>query len=353
MPNTLKLEWDDAAQGTYHLKRDGVTIATLNNTVRTYNDSFAFVDGQTYLYELYDVVSMQPAKILSREKIKAYKSNASGNQTVDSRIDPRYSTIVYKDYKFGNQVYRGGLFVGFVGDGSKTGRSFVKFPLATYPTQAAMRAGTLNLYFTGAVTNGTTVANVDVGYQPVTSDTWDAANLVWTTAPTVNPAQSKEFTTLTYNPTNPTASQKWYRWKAAQDIKSVFTGDQVLTAAFTGLTDTTSGWAYFAKSQFSSGAYTPAAMHVWNVPVPVLLWIKYYDPQTVNNVTTYKVRISVFVNVLDPGQTAAVSISPNNETVTVTSVDRIFEMPGRYQYILPSSWQASLNSVTVDGVVWP
>ena len=52
---------------------------------------------------------------------------ATEAQTVDTRVDPRYSTYQLKDFKFGTNKYRGGLFAGYNADGAKVARSYFKF----------------------------------------------------------------------------------------------------------------------------------------------------------------------------------------------------------------------------------
>ena len=69
------------------------------------------------------------------------------NQTADSRYDLRYSTYVYKDFKFGSKIYRGGLFAGFANDPSRVGRSFLKFNLPAWQTGQ-------DLWICGSVNDG-------------------------------------------------------------------------------------------------------------------------------------------------------------------------------------------------------
>ncbi len=58
-PYTVKLTWDCQATGNFVLRRDGLTLATLANTVTTYTDAFVpdYTNGQTYYYEIFDSAS--------------------------------------------------------------------------------------------------------------------------------------------------------------------------------------------------------------------------------------------------------------------------------------------------------
>ena len=154
-PYTVKLHWDCQALGSFVLKRDGVTLATLANSVTAYTDAFApgYTNGQIYYYEIFD--SVNTAVHLSATKVAPYQIAASDNQAVDSRLDLRYATNVLLDHNFGGTSYRGGLFAGYASEPSRVGRSYAKFSLSAPPAGLTFRIGNLNAYCTGAFTSGT------------------------------------------------------------------------------------------------------------------------------------------------------------------------------------------------------
>lgn len=192
---------------------------------------------------------------------------ATAAQTVDTRIDPRYSTYVLKDFKFGSDKYRGGLFAGFNADGAKVARTYLKFTgLAGPPVigQQLWAAGGLSLYLTR-----TAQANqpASVRSRFVSNDTWTPETLVWSNAPTFK-SSGEEAVSLSW--ATGTAG-RWVTLNILPDLEQTLTqngGDGTLSVALSvpnesnGGTSATfplqaaSGWAYFARNGYEQDGLT-------------------------------------------------------------------------------------------------
>jgi hypothetical protein len=171
------------------------------------------------------------------------------NQSVDSRYDLRYSSPTFVDFQFGDRAWRGGLFAGFANDPSRVGRSYLKFTLPTAPTGSTGRhVSTLNAWFTRLYASG----SVNVQARRSTNTTWTENGVVWSTAPTFGNAEDTQ--TVTYNPGSGDNGLKWIRWKVHDDVEAAY-GESAtaLTEVLTSASETTNGWAYFAKRQYESG----------------------------------------------------------------------------------------------------
>lgn len=312
MPTKIDLKWSATSSNGFTIKRDGTTIATLNPGVSAYTDTYAYTNGQTVQYELYDR-SATPA-LLSVEKALLYKIDATVNQTVDSRLDPRYppSPPIYQDFNFGTRTYRGGLYAGFSNDPARVGRSFARFNFDPQSQDGGFRGGSINAYFTGATAPGTGTVNVTVGCQTISDVTWDPSLMKWTNAPTFDPTlglATKPSSPLSYNPNSPT--QSWAYWDLMSAIEASLTGSRVLSCAIAAKTETSVGWAYFAKKEFMSGQYAPCVTYAWSVPVLLKLTLSPTSVQGGPGTSTGTISI----NGIELADVASVQVSANSGLV--------------------------------------
>lgn len=274
-PYRVKLAWGCQATGSFVLKRDGATVATLANSVYTYIDVFApsFNNGQIYYYEIFDSADMgMPPTHLSASKVVPYQVAATDNQTVDSRLDLRYAANVFLDHLFGTGVYRGGLFAGTASDNSKVGRSYAKFSLEAPAAGLDFRVGNIDAYCTGAATSGSQTVNVNIGCQSVSAGAWLSSSLVWSTAfnLNLNPAAIEGTATVHYDPTvTPDPAPGWVAWPMHASLKSALANTAVpYTVGWAGANEANTGWAYFAKKEYDA-LLGPLACYAMEAPIPI------------------------------------------------------------------------------------
>jgi hypothetical protein len=253
MPKGIVLQWGVSAVGNLLLYRNGALIATLPNTATTYTDTFNWTSGQTYTYTIFDG-NTSPATLLSTEQAIPVLAAATQDQAIDSRLDPRYSAIVYMDHQFGSSAYRGGLFAGYFSDPSRIGRSFAEFTLAAVPSSGVYRVGKVNAYLvTGDTDNGAIAATI--GCQTMPNNNWNASTLTWDTAPTstgFNPASAAQTISVQYDPSAPCAlvptggsGQATLSWAAPATTKTIVgytveygTSSGYYSSSVTGVTGT-------------------------------------------------------------------------------------------------------------------
>lgn len=130
--------------------------------MRSYNDVFlpSFNNSQIYYYEIFDSANLPTH--LTATKIAPYQVGATDNQTVDSRLDLRYSTNVFQDHQFGATIYRGGLYGGYTGDPGRVGRSYAKFNLLAPPAGLDFRVRNVDAYCLGMYTSTNASQNVSM-----------------------------------------------------------------------------------------------------------------------------------------------------------------------------------------------
>ncbi len=342
---------------------------TLPNTQKTYTDTFAFTSGQAYLYQLYDT-NTSPATLLAQEQVLPYQSNTTEDQTVDSRWDPRYSNIQYLDFQFGSGIYRGGLFAGYIysggaptdtppPDSSRIARNFAKFPLSSSPTGATFRTGGIAAYLTGCNTDEGDVNGLQIGCQPLSSNSWVGATLTWDSAPSVTPGNATSIVNISYSASNPTPG--WCFWPMPDTIKSTINGSQLLSVAWASLTEGQTGWAYFAKLEYDS-TLSPCGVYAYELPSPTSLTFSPNPIPWTPGFTQYQSTGSVTVNGLGPGD-APVTVyvyqdgNPNPcATLTVSSLNNpatftaTISDPSGYDNI-SSSFKAICNNASITTVL--
>lgn len=270
-PKTMRLQWDVQNSGhTWQYaaarKLNGTIQATYGGTAKQWDDSFDFASGTGYQYSVqvapwsdvgWGLPSPPPGWLDASQVHNVYWGDAgpvtsisatpvevvaSENQAVDSRLDLRYSTAHYQDFQFGNNTYRGGLFVGYANDPSRVGRSFLKFEL---PSADGFWAGSVNGYYTQSVANGSTT----VGCQLVNDD-WSGTSMVWSTTPSITPTSAPLTQTVSYNSSNPVSG--WCTWALNDDICSKFVGNSMASFALASTNESSASWAYFAKKEYDA-----------------------------------------------------------------------------------------------------
>lgn len=310
MPNTVRLEWPCSATGNFLIYRNSVLIATLANSVHLYNDT-TITPGSTYLYELVDSNSALGYGYdpLGAEQVTVYGVNVTDNQTVDSRLDLRYSSIVYQDFQYGVRTYKGGLFAGFSTDNSCIGRSFLKFPLSAWTNGTIYRVGNVCAYFTGANSSGGSTVTATIGAQALTNATWSQSSVVWDTAPTVAITSDTVFQTLTYVPSAFTPS--WTMWPMDNAIQNALLASSALNVALVAQNETSPGWVYFAKKEYGA---TTAPTLMYALVTPLVINVTSASMSVKNG---QQFTVNVIVNGLGPGNSLPITFTSacNNCTV--------------------------------------
>ena len=180
---------------------------------------------------------------------------ATDNQSVDARLDLRYATTHYQNFPFGNRTFRGGLFAGYNADGARVGRSLLKFGAPALPSSNNLWVATVNAYWLRNYAAG----SVTVGCQ-VVGDSWTQAGVNWSTAPSVTPASATA--TVSVAMTTPGSNSGWVHWGMTSDYATEQAGDNVFSAALASTSESTPGWAYFAKKEYDSGM-TPCVLYAY------------------------------------------------------------------------------------------
>ncbi len=307
-PNQLVLKWDVYANGPdFILQRNGTTIATIPSSQHTYTDTVT--PGQVYLYSLYDTTMINgvltQGLLLTQEKCEMRVTPATEDQAVDSRIDPRYSTIVYMDHCFGNTTFHGGLFVGYVGDPAKIGRSFINFPTIGPPVNGAtFRYGAVAAYSTYAYTTQNSPVTVAVGCQALSDTTWNASTLTWTTQPeygVLNPSADETVDNITYNPS--TGPAGWQNWMLSE-IRTDELGGGPLSVALIAPNENTTGWMYFAKLELGAGT-APSLVDAWDMPIPLKV---FFTPASISQAGN-SIQYTIDMNGIGINDSATVQVS--------------------------------------------
>lgn len=287
----ITLEWPAVTGATsYQLVRTvdsntPTTISGINTT--TYEDSVSWTTGATYKYELSKVVSNSPT-YLATEKARFFITDVGENQAVDSRQDPRNSETTYVDFKFGNSVYKGGLFTGYAkrsNDQSKTGRSLLKFTLPSSTNSQfnsmAFRTGSVSAYFVdferrNANPNSAVIASAPFDiYCQVTDSSWQPSTVKWTNAPPLNTILTTE-QIRKWKPATTNDKGIWGTWEMSQGIIGAMRASNhdlgiLLHGEPVGTIGTESengyGWAYFAKKEYDNSK-AARVLHAWTFPTP-------------------------------------------------------------------------------------
>ena len=341
-----QLAWDAQQTTHYYLYRavyppgsggDWTLVATLDSSVLTYSDAFAFVPGTSYIYSL---VGDQSVKY-SADIVQPFFVPAAGGQAVDSRLDLRYSTNVLLDHSFGGTAFRGGLFAGCANDPSRVGRSFAKFALDSQPmhTLPFFRVGSIAAYLTKAYSAGSSPTLMQVACQPVSDSSWDAPTLRWSTAPAVDPSTAQSFATVQYDPSAPVP--QWLTWPLGDAVKAALLSQTPLSVALTSRNESQTGWAYFAKKEYDP-TKGPTACYAWCGPVVLALTL---SPATVapNNATTG----SIVLNGIGPGDSAMVYLWTDDGSGLVLSCPQRVTVTGMLH-----TFQIAVGPTSPNGQVW-
>ena len=197
------------------------------------------------------------------------KANVTKAATVDTRIDPRFSTYQLKNYLFKNSFYKGGLFAGYNSDGAKVARTYLEFdglPTSPRPNDHLWNLGGLSLYLTG-VAQASHSAMIRARF--VADNTWLPDTLVWGNAPVMK-ASGAEAISL---PTTP----QWVGLNVVSDLEQTLAlNNTSLSVALSTSNESDGGtqvgfpllanlgWAYFARPGYIQSGVTD--------PTPYLLY---------------------------------------------------------------------------------
>jgi hypothetical protein len=258
---------------SYTLYRDGGILASgIVPQTTSYTDDIAIIDGTKHVY--YRLTGDTGYAELTNVRVVPITVNAVENQTVDTRVDPRYASPPLLNYTFKQRIYNGGLFVGAtkqetdytVKDASGTSRSFLKFLLPGTIIGGTWQAGSVNAYCTTYRKSSSGATSADVACIPISNDGWDQEWLQWSRSLTFLPGG--------FNPANALAYQKvtipfdhvdrWYSWNLKDRFSALGVSDRLLSVVLASPAEPPSAepnaWLYFAKKEYQIGAYKPYAL---------------------------------------------------------------------------------------------
>lgn len=196
------------------------------------------------------------------------KVTATAHQTVDTRIDMRFSDYHLQDHKFKDTLYRGGLFAGYNADNSRVGRTYFKFtgltgPLSGYSGEQLWGGGGLTVYSPRMAKTGST----DLICRAASSSSWDPDLLVWSNVPSLlDIAGSGAGLTISWDSSSPAG--QWITFNNVADIEravslasgsyssasltSVLMSPHETTGSSSqDITASSNGWAYFARNAYT------------------------------------------------------------------------------------------------------
>jgi hypothetical protein len=199
--------------------------------------------------------------------------------TADSRLDMRFATEKLLDYTFNAvpattpptpTLYRGGLFAGYQQDGSRVGRSYLRFA-GIVPTPSS----TLKLWPIGGlqvfVPRLARTGSVALTTRKLVDDTLSPSSLVWSNAPAMGSSLVRS-EAISWNATTPT--KQWASINVSPDIQEAINTDGTMALAVMSSNETATGWAYLARPGFTDSQYTlpPNSITPPNGLAPFLLF---------------------------------------------------------------------------------
>lgn len=283
-PTNVRTDWGAAYwTATYEVKRidpilQETTLATSTSQNYWVDNACPLVSGSMYQYAVriasahdYDpgysedipadatpdqiyICNYYSAGPWTTIPVTPIRAIATENQTVDSRYDQRCADNRLMNYQFKNKTYYGGLYAGYVSapDHSRVGRSFLKFQLPVHPANTSLWTASMNAYYTRSANDGST----NVGCYYVPDNLWNGAALDWAGAPGIGSMLSTS--TVTYN--SLTLQPLWCHWPVTSVIPSESGSDQWLSFALASTSESTPGWAYFAKKEYGDGSMAPTLL---------------------------------------------------------------------------------------------
>lgn len=273
---TARVEWDGNA-AAMQLVNGGTPappVLTNNNGHYVYIDTFAPQVG-TGARRVYAVSQLDPQATPPPPYASCTRSPSnpvtinvtpvlvavSGNQSVDARYDPRFSTWTHLDHRFGASVYRGGLYAGYNGDNSQVGHGYMNFALPPVPQGQGLwpNVGSVNAYYLRSYVPGST----SVGCRS-TSAAWNGASLTWSAAPSALVGGVAPAATVSYDNQTPVPQPivGWTHWGMASEIPSAVPsgaygaflyGTSEPSTATDPIGGPATGWAYFSKKEYPLG----------------------------------------------------------------------------------------------------
>ena len=336
------LVWDtlpslDANQYPLFVKRDDTVIYTVaynsGAPVTSCDDTPPLAtlnSGMPVTYRL--VTTPYPSNAspiqIGADKVQLYKTDASANQAVDSRLDLRYAAPTFQNFQFGTRTYRGGLFAGHATDPARVGHSLIRFPLdaSAQPANTSFRIGNVNAYFTGALTDTSQISStvtsetMVVQCQQTQYDIWNPLSVVWANSPKVDTTLTDYNAQITYTPATP--NPQWVAWNMTDAIKTTLQSstDQQSSADLSVLlhgqneSDTANLWAYFAKKEYDASVnLAPCVLYALTFPVPAR--VDFPALTAANPIAVYgDFQGTVAVSGLGIGDSVDVTLTAPNQT---------------------------------------
>jgi hypothetical protein len=274
----LNFHWDSTTSDPqFQLQRNGVAVATVSNSTTYATDTLPANGSTVYQYTLWSVKTGGALdQQLNEEEVEVDAAFPLEDQTVDSRLDQRASTATFLDFCFGTSSYRGGLFAGFANDPARIGRSYVLFQTIAPSSGTDFRVGAIAAYCTGlnVTTTGQNVS-ATIGVQSIPPWTQGlCSTMVWDTQPAPSGFSAGAATsaqTISYS--SGAAPPGWIGWPLSDPIRTAATNlsgsnpaPLPLGVVWAETNEATTGWAYFAKSEYNP-ALAPALIEVWDDPV--------------------------------------------------------------------------------------
>lgn len=272
------------------------------------------------------------SKIYVEIKAKAVSAVA----TADSRLDMRFATEQLLDYTF-NAVpasnppaptfYRGGLFAGYQQDGSRVGRSYLRFNnLVTTPDPnlKIWPVGGLQIFVPRLAKTG----SVTLTTRKLSDETFSPSSLVWSNAPSLG-ASVANSGTINWNATSPT--RQWISINTTPEVQDAVKTDGNLALSLQSANEGTAGWAYIARPGYIDSTYTLplSSLTPPDGLAPFLIYAIGGDgaelgalsvtPNTVTSGASTTVTGTVSTGAIAPTGGMLVSLASNNSAASVPS----------------------------------
>jgi hypothetical protein len=284
--------------------------------------------------------------------------------TADSRLDMRFATERLLDYTFNAvpastpltpTLYRGGLFAGYQQDGSRVGRSYLRFAgiVATPdPNLKLWPIGGLQVFVPRLARTG----SVSLTTRKLVDDALSPSSLVWSNAPTMGTSIVRS-ESLSWSAATPT--KQWASINVSPDIQDAVNTDGALALAVMSSNETATGWAYLARPGFIDPQYAlpPNSITPPSGLAPFLLFATLgpganlsnltISPGTVTSGTSGAVSGTVTISAIAPTGGMEVSLGSNNSAATVPN--SVIIPAGSSSATFPVDW--SPVSVTTTATI--
>ncbi len=254
--------------------------------------------------------------------------------TADSRLDMRFATERLLDYTFNavpgsNPVaptlYRGGLFAGYQQDGSRVGRSYLRFAGIVPAPSSTLKLwpiGGLQVFVPRLARTG----SVSLTTRKLVDDTLSPSSLVWSNAPAMGTSVARS-ESITWTAATPT--KQWASINVSPDIQEAVNTDGTLALSVISNNETATGWAYLARPGYVDPQYTlpPNSITPPSGLAPFLLFAVLgpgadlsnltIAPGTVTSGAATTVSGTVSISAVAPTGGMEVSLASNNSAASV------------------------------------